>query len=147
MKIVIKTKNIKLNSALEDFIESKINDLEKFSKIFQQQKYFNEYFGRGKPKAEAWVEIEKSTHHKKGPFFRAECQMRLPGKSLRAVARSADFKMAIVKIKDELQRQLKQYKEKLISKTKRRQRVFKKEIRLSPRARFYRKGRIKEEGV
>ena len=36
MKIVIKTKNIKLNQALEDSIEKKINDLEKFSKIFEK---------------------------------------------------------------------------------------------------------------
>ena len=35
-----------------------------------------------------WVEIGKTTqHHQKGKVFRAECQMRLPGKSIRSTAR------------------------------------------------------------
>jgi len=57
MKIVIKTTNIKLDQALEDFIERKINDLEKFAKVFQGEEYFNGYYGKGKPRVEAWVEI------------------------------------------------------------------------------------------
>ena len=59
MKIVIKTKNLKLTRALEDFIEEKINDLEKFVNIFQSEKYFDSFYGKGKPKVEAWVEIGK----------------------------------------------------------------------------------------
>ena len=58
MKITIKTTNLKLNQALKNFIEEKVNSLEKFSK----------------KTIEAWVEIGKTTlHHQKGPFFRAEC--------------------------------------------------------------------------
>jgi ribosomal subunit interface protein len=147
MKIVIKTKNIKLNQSLRSFIREKIDSLEKFSKIFQE-KYFNNYFKKGKPRVEAWLEIGKSTlHHQKGPFFEAECQMRLPGKSVRSTAKAKDLRLAIVEIKDELQRQLKQYKEKLDSQTKRRQRSLKKDLHFSPLARFYRKGRIREEGI
>ena len=113
-----------------------------------EKKYFNSYFGKGKPRVEAWVEIgRESLHHQKGPVFWAECQMRFPGKSLRSTARSKDLKLAITEVKDELQRQLKQYRNKLQSLTKRRQRVLKKELRLSPQARFYRKGRVREEGV
>ena len=148
MKIVIKTKNLKLNQALENFIEEKINPLEKFSKIFQSEKYFDHFYGKGKPKVEAWVEIAKTTlHHKKGPVFWAECQMRFPKRSLRSTARSKDLRLAITEVKDELQRQLKQYKNKLTAQTKRRARVLKKELKLAPQARFWRKGRIREEGV
>jgi len=50
-------------------------------------------------------------------------------------------------VKDELQRELKNYKNKLTAKTKRGARVLKKEIRLSSGARFYRKGMIQDEGV
>lgn len=126
MKIIIKTTGIRLNQELEKFIEEKINDLEKFSEIFGE-KYFNGFFGKGKPRTEAWVEVGKTTlHHQKGPFFRAECQMRFSGRSLRAEAVSKDLKLAIVEIKDELQQQLKQYKEKLTAQTKRRAKVFKK---------------------
>ena len=147
MKIVIKTTGIKLNKALEDFIEEKIGELEKFSKIFQQR-YFNGFFGKGKPRTEAWVEIGKTTrHHQKGQVFFAECQMRFPGRSMRASSISNDLRLAIVQVKDKLQRQLKQYKNKKIVRRKRGQREIKKNFRLSPGARFYRKGRIREEGI
>lgn len=149
MKIVIKTKNLKLDQTLKDFIEEKINSLEKFTEILQnQEKYFDHFFGKGKPRIEAWVEIGKETlHHQKGPVFWAECQMRFPKRSLRSTAQSENLKTAINEVKDELQRQLKQYKNKLVAKRKRGARVLKKEIRLSSQARFYRKGRIREEGI
>jgi len=119
MKIIIKTKNLKLNQALKNFIEEKINSLEKFSNIFQNN-YYGDFFGKGKPRVEAWVEIGRTTlHHKKGPVFRAECQMRFPKRSLRSTAEGEDLKSAITEIKDELQRELKKYKEKLTAKMKR----------------------------
>ena len=148
MKIVIKTKNLKLTRALENFIEEKINDLEKFSEILRTPIYFDHFYGKGKPRVEAWVEIGKTTlHHKKGPVFWAECQMRFPKRSLRSTARSKDLRLAITEVKDELQRQLKQYRNKLTAQTKRRARVLKKELKLAPQARFWRKGRIREEGI
>lgn len=123
MKIVIKTTNLKLSRALKNFIEEKIGSLEKFSKIFQK-KYFNSFFNKGKPRVEAWVEIGKTTlHHQKGPVFRAECQMRVPKKSLRSIARSKDLRLAITEVKDELQRQLKKYKNKKITQARRKQRI------------------------
>ena len=147
MKIVIKTTNLKLNKELSQYIEEKLNSLEKFSKILYNEKYYNHFFGKGKPRVEAWVEIGKETrHHKKGSVFWAECQMRFPKRTLRSIAESDNIKQAITEVKDELQRELKQYKEKLISKTKRGARVLKKELKLAPLARFYRKGRIREEG-
>ena len=140
MKIIIKTKNLKLNQTLKNFIEEKINSLEKFSNIFQKE-YFDNFFGKGKPRVEAWVEIGRTTlHHKKGPIFWAECQMLLPGKSIRSTAQSKDLKLSIIEVKDELQRELKEYKEKLTAKTKRGTRVLKKESKLFPLAPFTGKG-------
>ena len=116
MKIIIKTKNLKLNQTLKNFIEEKINSLEKFSNIGRweggvQKEYLDSFFGKGKPKVEAWVEIGKeSRHHQKGPYFFAECQMRFPKKSLRSVAKSEDLRQAITEVKDELQRELEKYK-------------------------------------
>jgi len=148
VKTIIKTKNLKLNQALENFIEEKINDLEKFVNIFQSEKYFDHFFDKRKPKVEAWVEIGKETmHHKKGPVFWAECQMKFPKRSLRSTAKAEDLKLAITEVKDELQRELKQCKEKLTAQTKRGAMVFKKELKLSPLARFYRRGRLREEGI
>lgn len=132
MKIIIKATNIKLTPDLQQFIEEKINSLEKFSKLFDSEKYFDHFFGKGKPRVEAWVEIGKeSLHHQKGPVFYAECQMRFPKKSLRATTLGKDLKLAIVEIKDKLQRELKKYKEKLIAQTKRRARALKKRIKIS----------------
>jgi len=149
MKIIIRTKNFKLTSGLRKYLKEKINSLEKFAKIFREkEKYFNGFYKKGKPRVEARVEISKTTqHHQKGSHFKAKIQMRLPGKNLRVTAKEKNLKLSIVQIKDELQRQLKQYKNKLKSLTKRKQRIFKKELHLSPQARFYRKGRIREEGI
>ncbi len=113
MKIIIKTTNLKLTPELEEYIRKKINSLEKFVKILHSKNYFHDFFGKGKPKIEAWVEVRKiSQHHQKGPIFVAECQIRLPKKSLRSVAKKEDLKQAITEVKDELQRELKQYKNK-----------------------------------
>jgi len=148
MKIVIKTTNLKLNRELSQYVEEKINSLEKFVKVLYNEKYYDHFFSKGKPRVEAWVEIGKTTlHHKKGPFFWAECQMRFPKRSLRSTAQSKDLRLAITEVKDELQQQLKQHRNKLTAQTKRRVRVLKKELKLSPQARLYRKGRIREEGI
>lgn len=112
MKIVIKTKNIELSQALRDWIRIKLEPLEKFERIFQE-KYWDHFFGKGKPRVEVWVEIGRETrHHKKGPVFRAEAQMRLPGKSIRSEAVSENLRAAITEVRDELQREIKEYKEK-----------------------------------
>ena len=132
MKIVIKTTNLKLTQALKIFIEEKIGGLEKFSEIFNK-KYFDNFFGKGKPGVEAWVEVGKTSfHHRKGYVFRAECQMRFPGESIRSAAKKKDLRMAIIEVKDELQRKLKKYGNKMSAIEKRRQGALKKKIRLSP---------------
>lgn len=159
MKIIIKTKNLKLNQALKNFIEKKINFLEKFLKIFYTEEYFDAFFKKSRKginlpqdkrgtKVETRVEIGKETlHHQKGPIFYVDCQVRFPKKSLKSAVRAKDLKLAICEVKDDLQRELKQYKEKITAQTKRRARALKKELKLSPSARFYRKGRIREEGI
>jgi len=164
MKIVIKTTNLKLDSELKNYIQEKIGGLEKFAKVFQEENYFERsekqgsqrgsYFERssvrGKARVEVWVEVGKTTlHHQKGDIFRAEAQMHLPEKSLRAEAEREDLKLAITEVKDELQRELKQYKGKTEAITKRRSRFFKKLLRLSLSARFKKRkgGRTREEGI
>jgi len=134
MKIVIKTTNVKLTPVFEEYIREKINSLEKFAEE--------------KGQCEAWVEVGRITRgQQKGKVFRAECQMRFPKDSLRAEAESEDLKLAITEVKDELQRELKQYKNRLSAQSKKGARAAKKELKLSPQARLYRKGRIREEGV
>lgn len=147
MKIVIKATNFKLDQELKDYIQEKIEGLERFLKIFQDEKYYNGFFTKGKPRVEAWVEVGRTTlHHRKGSIFRAEVQMHLPDKSVRAEAEAEDLKLAIVQVKDELQRELKKYKGKAEAVSKRKARFFKKLLHLSPLARFRKRGRIRDEG-
>jgi len=148
MKIIIKTTNVKLTSALRQYVQDKIDPLEKFVEDLFGKEYFNHFFGKGKPKVEAWVEIGKTTrHHRKGLVFRAEVQLRFPGKSVRAEAFSGNVRTAVTQVKDELQRELKKYRGKAATLTKRKARVAKKALKISPQARLYRKGRIREEGA
>jgi len=134
MKIIIKTKNTTLTRVIEDFIKEKINPLEKFIKVLHNGKDINFPSGKEKPVLVAWVEIGKETrHHKKGPFFRAECQIRFTGKSVRAESFSKDLRTAIIEVKDELQRELKKEKGKIISTKKRKSRVLEKNKIVSSR--------------
>ena len=128
MKISIKATNIKLNPELREFIEEKINDLEKISSIFQK----NEDLWKGKAKTKAWVEVGKLVlSHQTGPWHYAECQIELPGKSFRAVSEREDLKVAIVEVKDELERQLKKYKEKTREEFEKGAREMKEKLKIS----------------
>jgi len=109
MKITIKATNLKLTPSLKKYIEEKINGLEKFIPNLKEKNYSSE---KGKPPFEAWVEVGKTTvHHYKGKVFRAECQIRLPGKSLRAESIKEDLYLALDEIKDELQREIKKHRQ------------------------------------
>ncbi len=115
MKINIKATNIELDEALKVWVEKKIGEIEKFLVDFGSREYFKE-----KPNLEINVEIGKTTrHHLKGDVFRAEAQLYLPKQIIRAEAVSDDLRDAICQIKDELQREIKKYKGKRISRARR----------------------------
>jgi len=98
MEINISYKNIKPDEPLRVFAEDKIGGLEKF-------------IGTGP--VEARVEIGlPSKHHRSGPIYYAEVNLKIGGKLLRATCQHEDLRNAIVDIKNELQRQIKKFKEK-----------------------------------
>ncbi len=100
MQIIIKTKNFELSSALEKFVNDKVQKLEKFSHAQSQ---------------ELFVELEKETnHHRKGDLFLAIIQLQLPGKMLIARSHGEDLNKAIIDAKDELEIEIKKYKTKTI---------------------------------
>lgn len=105
MKIIIKTKNIELTKALQDLIEEKIGGLKKFIITLEEEPVV------GRSLIEAFVDVEKETeHHKKGKIFKAVAKITLKGKNLIAQARSESINSAVVKLKDELQQEIKKYK-------------------------------------
>ncbi len=98
MTITISTKNISLDDSLRVFIEDKIGGLDHL-------------IGNGD--GQARVEIGKpSEHHRSGDVFSAEVNLVLGGKLLRATCTHEDLRNAITDVKDELQVQIKKFKEK-----------------------------------
>lgn len=99
MKIDIKYNNITPDNPLEVFVKEKIGALDKYLK--------------GGQTIEARVEIGKpSKHHRSGPIFYAEANLILGGILLRATSQQSDLREAIVDVKNELQVQIKKFKEK-----------------------------------
>jgi putative sigma-54 modulation protein len=93
------------------------------------------------------VEIGRTTkHHQTGDIFRAEVNLRLPGRILRSEAEELDWRTAIDRVKEELQAEIKKYRGKMEAKYKRGARMAKKLLRLSPLLLFKKKGgREREE--
>lgn len=95
MKIKIKTTNIELTSAIESYVEEKINSVEKFAVPHESEEPIVE------------VEIGKTTnHHQSGDVFRAEANFRVRGKHFRATSEQSDLYAAIDDLRDELAREL-----------------------------------------
>lgn len=134
LKLNIKATNIKLDDTLYGYIYEKIGTLDKFIEDIDGS-------------VQAWVEVGKpSKHHQTGLEFYAEVNIRLPGqgKVLRSESKHLDLRLAIDEVKDELQRELKQYRGRQEAEYKRGARIAKKLIRLSPLAWFKREKGTRE---
>lgn len=115
MRIIsIKGTNMPLTDSIKSRITSQVEVLERLTKGIE-------------PVAELRVEVGKSTrHHVKGPYYIAEFQLHVPGSELRASTQEEDLYHAIIVARDHIRRQLKSYKDKAKSKTKRASRPDKK---------------------
>ena len=135
LKLNIKGTNLKLEPLIYSHIKDKIGGLDKFIE-------------KPDPTVQAWVEIGISTkHHQSGDIYRAEVQIRLPKRGVRAEAYAKDIFTAIDAVRDELQEELKKYKEKQEAIYKRGARMLKRIFNFSPLARFRKirkRGRIRE---
>lgn len=109
MKINIKGVNLELTPAINTYIEDRINGLEKFISG-DDLKQWDE---KNQAAVEADVEIARTTnHHRQGDVYRAEVNIKVPGRIIRAEAEEWDMRVAIDKVKDQLQIELKKYKNK-----------------------------------
>jgi len=108
MNINIKTTNISLDEPLKIWVDEKFFELKKLLIPFENK-------GEKRELTQLFVEIGKiSKHHNKGEVFRAEAQIRLPKKSLRAESTSIDLRTAIVNTRDELAREIRKYRGKRV---------------------------------
>ncbi len=119
MKInLMQGKNFELTDAIRQYVQKKLIELDKFI----PEGMF----------ASIDLEFERTTHHhRKGDVFRAEANISVPSTTLYAQAQEEDLYAAIDKLKDEVQRELKDYKDKLRQKQKKAGRAAKEETRLS----------------
>jgi len=98
MEIIIKATNAKLAPEAHKIIEEKIGGLEKFCDSI----------------IKAEVEVGLTTfHHQKGNIYRAEVNLAVPKKVLRAVAETDDIAKSINEVRDKLKSELVRYKERI----------------------------------
>ena len=98
MQITTAGKQLELTAAMEQYFEKKLSNLEKFFDRIQ--------------KAVVTLGME-TRHHQKGEIFYAECKMDVPGADLFGKKTGKDIYSAIDFLRDELEAELKKYKQKL----------------------------------
>jgi ribosomal subunit interface protein len=99
MHITIKYTKLDSTPAMDVYVREKIGQLSKLLKGLDK-----------KGTVEAHVEIARTTkHHQKGNVFCAECNLELPGRTLRAEHSDWDARRCIDEIKNELQQEIKKY--------------------------------------
>ena len=99
MKTNIKATNLELTEAIRNYIQEKMDMLDK-------------YLG-GLAVINCDFEVELTTNHKnKGKIFRAEVNLDIPGKLLRIEKTEKDLYKAIDKVKDHLAQMIVKHKEK-----------------------------------
>lgn len=97
-----KATNITLGPDILDYLEKKLESLSKLLDPNDQS-------------VEASVELGKTTrHHQTGPIYRAEVNLHIAGKQLRAEAEAGDLYSAIDVVKDELAERIRDEKEKKV---------------------------------
>ncbi len=101
MQINIKATNVDLTPKIKDYIQEKMDMLEKYLGNIDVIR--------------ANFEVEMTTrHHAKGEIYRAEVNLVVPGDILRVEKTEKDLFKAIDKVKDHLMRSIRRHKEKRI---------------------------------
>ncbi|MEK7558003.1 MAG: ribosome-associated translation inhibitor RaiA [Patescibacteria group bacterium] len=101
MQLNIKATNIELTSEIKDYVQKKVDMLDKFLGKIQT--------------LNASFEVELITnHHLKGEIYRAEMNLEIPRELLRVEKTEKDLFKAIDKVKDHMAEVIKKYKEKKI---------------------------------
>jgi len=117
MNINIKVRGIELTPAINDYVFTKVNSLERF-------------ISADKDSIVAVVEIGKTTnHHKLGDYFRSEINLDFPGYSFRTEAEESDLYVAIDISKDSMVEEIKNANKKKNTLFRRGGRIIKRIIR------------------
>lgn len=105
MKIKIRAKKIELTQEIKDYIQEKMDMVEKY---FGDTQVLN-----------CDVEIDMTVGgQNSGQIYRAEVNLQVPGKLLRVEKTEKEILKAVDKVKDHLEIIIKKYKEKRVDKKK-----------------------------
>ncbi|KKW20756.1 MAG: hypothetical protein UY71_C0008G0009 [Parcubacteria group bacterium GW2011_GWB1_52_7] len=126
------------SESIREYVERKlVGALKKFSRA-----------DSGRTPWQITIEIGRDTfHHKKGDVWFAEVSGQTSYGFIRVRKEAGEIYEAIDLIEEELYSQLSRSKGKLIAKADRAARRIKNMMRLSRLARFFRRGRIRDEGI
>lgn len=92
MKKNIKATNILLTEAISDYVDKRLQAIEKFVKEGEMI---------------AFIEVGKTTnHHKQGEYFKAEFNIEITGTKYYSVSETEDLYSAIDEAKEEIVRQI-----------------------------------------
>ena len=95
MKINITATNLDLTPAYREYIEERLNSLDKFMSKFDPEA------------VQAWVVAARTTkHHKHGDVYHAEINLKFPGEVLRARAEGSDARAVVDEAKDKLKQEI-----------------------------------------
>lgn len=98
MKLTLKATGFDLTPSIKQYVATQLHRLDKLV----------DNLGTA---AEAWVEISKTTkHHRSGPVWRAEVDLRLPRKILRVESVREALASAVVEAREELFRRIVTYR-------------------------------------
>lgn len=107
MRYNLQSKGFSLTLAMKALILKRVTHLEKFLKQFDADL------------VQAEIEVGKpSKHHQSGKVFYAEINLSLPGKTLRAESFGLDWELALKETFQELERQVKKHKGKMIDRNR-----------------------------
>jgi len=112
MRLNIKATNLELTPNLRDYVQKKMDALEK-------------YLGKFKV-VSAHFEVSRTTkHHLKGEIYCAEANISLGSDLLRVEKTEKDVYKAVDKVRDHLEQVIKKYKDKKIDRKKKKQKLSK----------------------
>ena len=95
MQVIISGKGMELTEAIKDYVEKKIESLDKFYDHIIR--------------AHVMVGVE-SHHHNKGKIFIAECKLEIPGNDVFASKNEKTLYKAVDKVRDYLEAELLKHK-------------------------------------
>ncbi len=104
MVIHTKATNLDLTPSLKTYVDLKLGALQKYVKKFETD-----------GEAEMNLELARTTrHHRKGQVFKADANIMLSGKMLRAEDTDNDIRVAIDRLRDKLKTEIEKYKERTL---------------------------------